>query len=122
MGWGGGAAEVVANAEGTAALLDSVRVQLVPDEALEPLQSVASVTVRNATLFVEVYDADVGERRPEPLTSRLTLPTQSLKHVESAINKANLPGISPQRHDDRTLKIPIARCVPLFRPRRVTQS
>lgn len=34
---------------------------------------------------------------------------QTLKHVESAIHSANLPGISPQRNSSRILRIPISR-------------
>ena len=39
----------------------------------------------------------------------LYIPSQTLKHVESAIHAANLPGISPQKHSSRTLRIPISR-------------
>ncbi|KAI5452350.1 hypothetical protein NCC49_000911 [Naganishia albida] len=75
----------------TPALLDPVRVQLPDYDAAEPLQSVASVTVKQGALWVEVYDPD------------------TLKHVESAIHAANLPGISPQKDSSRTLRIPISR-------------
>ncbi|KAJ9127529.1 hypothetical protein QFC24_000938 [Naganishia onofrii] len=75
----------------TPALLDPVRVQLPEYDTAEPLQSVASVTVKQGALWVEVYDPD------------------TLKHVESAIHAANLPGISPQKHSSRTLRIPISR-------------
>lgn len=34
---------------------------------------------------------------------------KTLKHVESAIHSANLPGISPQKDSSRTLRIPISR-------------
>jgi len=34
------------------------------------------------------------------------------KHVESAIHKANLPGITPQKMGANTLKIPVPRQVP----------
>ncbi|KAJ9092003.1 hypothetical protein QFC19_008871 [Naganishia cerealis] len=73
------------------ALLDPVRVQLPDYDAPESLQSVAGVTVKQGALWVEVYDPD------------------TLKPVESAIFAANLPGISPQKHDSRTLRIPISR-------------
>ncbi|KAJ9104384.1 hypothetical protein QFC20_004520 [Naganishia adeliensis] len=75
----------------TPALLDPVRVQLPDYDTAEPLQSVASVTVKQGALWVEVYDPD------------------TLKHVESAIHSANLPGISPQKDSSRTLRIPISR-------------
>lgn len=40
---------------------------------------------------------------------KLWLREQTLKHVESAIHSANLPGISPQKHSSRILRIPISR-------------
>lgn len=75
----------------TPALLDSVRVSLPDYPSAEPLVNVASVTVNKNALWVEVYDE------------------ASLKFVDSAINKANLPGISPVKHDNLTLRIPVAR-------------
>lgn len=41
------------------ALLDSVKV-LIPDAGSVNLQSVASVTVKGSTLYVEVFDSDVS--------------------------------------------------------------
>lgn len=46
------------------ALLDPVRVQLPDYDTAEPLQSVASVTVKQGALWVEVYDPDVSSTRP----------------------------------------------------------
>jgi hypothetical protein len=40
------------------ALLDSVKVTI-PDQGTIPLNAVASVTVKQNTLFVEVWDTDV---------------------------------------------------------------
>jgi hypothetical protein len=40
------------------ALLDSVKVTI-PDQGTIPLNAVASVTVKQSTLFVEVWDTDV---------------------------------------------------------------
>lgn len=44
----------------SSALLDSVRVNLPGTTSSEPLQSVAGVTVRQNTLWVEVYDHEVS--------------------------------------------------------------
>lgn len=41
------------------ALLDSVKVMLPDGGGLTSLSSVASITVKGMTLFVEVYDAEV---------------------------------------------------------------
>lgn len=98
---------------GYLALLDPVRVQLPDYDAAEPLQSVASVTVKQGALWVEVYDPDVSRLSPLLLLSiNLSRPHscfKTLKHVESAIHAANLPGISPQKDSSRTLRIPISR-------------
>ncbi|ODN83397.1 hypothetical protein L202_01541 [Cryptococcus amylolentus CBS 6039] len=77
----------------TPAILDSVRVTIPDTPGTVHLNSLASVTVKGNTLFVEVWDS------------------ASLKQVESAIHGANLPGISPQRMGGTTLKIPVARSV-----------
>jgi ribosome recycling factor len=42
-----------------AAMLDSVKVTL-PDQGTIPLNAVASVTIKQNTLFVEVWDTDVS--------------------------------------------------------------
>ncbi|TXT07144.1 hypothetical protein VHUM_03314 [Vanrija humicola] len=71
------------------AVLDSIKVTL-PDQGGVPLNQVASVTVRSNALFVDVWEPS------------------ALKHVESAINKANLPGLSPMR-DGAGIKIPVPK-------------
>lgn len=73
------------------ALLDNVRVQLPDEPSASPLNSIASVTVKQNTIFVEVWDTD------------------AMKHVESALHKANIPGISPQKIDQTTIKMPVSR-------------
>lgn len=50
------------------ALLDPVRVQLPDYDTAEPLQFVASVTVKQGALWVEVYDPDVSSLRPPSLS------------------------------------------------------
>jgi ribosome recycling factor len=101
------------------ALLDTVKVTL-PDAGTSPLNAVASVTVRQMTLYVEVFDTDVrlvtfsSECPDGPCLNtryKMLIPEKTMKHVESAINKANLPGLSPQRIDARSLKIPVSRYV-----------
>ena len=40
-----------------------------------------------------------------------------MKHVERAIYEAKLPNLVPQRHDERTIKIPVPKYVfPRFSP------
>lgn len=73
------------------ALLDSIRVQLPGDDSSQSLESVASITTKQGALWVQVWDSD------------------ALKAVESALHKANLPGMSPQKFDASTLKIPVSR-------------
>lgn len=73
----------------TPALLDSVKV-LQPDGASVSLKSIASITVRQHALFVEVWDPTL------------------FKAVDSAVNKANIPGLSPQR-EGNALNIPVSR-------------
>ncbi|WVQ98896.1 hypothetical protein IAU59_006027 [Kwoniella sp. CBS 9459] len=75
----------------TPALLDSVRVDVPGSSAQCHLNTVASITTKGNALFVEVWDTD------------------STKNVESAIHRANLPGMSPQKTGANTLKIPVAR-------------
>lgn len=41
-----------------------------------------------------------------PFLRRLTW-SQYLKHIEKAIYTAELPGMTPHKVDDRTLKIPV---------------
>ena len=75
----------------TVAILDTVKVQLPDEPSAVTLNSIASVTVKQNTLFIEVWDTD------------------GMKHVESALHKANLPGLSPQKVNQSTLKIPVTR-------------
>ncbi|WVR05407.1 hypothetical protein IAU60_002422 [Kwoniella sp. DSM 27419] len=75
----------------TPALLDSVRVDSPDGQGQCHLNTVASITVKGNALYVEVWDSD------------------STKFVESAIHRANLPGISPQKTGANSLKIPVAR-------------
>ncbi|OCF36434.1 ribosome recycling factor [Kwoniella heveanensis BCC8398] len=75
----------------TPALLDSVRVEIPGTKDQCHLNTLASITMKGNALFVEVWDSD------------------STKHVESAIHRANLPGMSPQKTGANTLKIPVAR-------------
>ncbi|KAL1405479.1 hypothetical protein Q8F55_009111 [Vanrija albida] len=71
------------------AVLDTIKVVL-PDQGGVPLNQLASVTVKQNTLYVDVWEPS------------------ALKHVESAINKANLPGLSPMR-DGTSIKIPVPK-------------
>ncbi|GMK59021.1 hypothetical protein CspeluHIS016_0700360 [Cutaneotrichosporon spelunceum] len=70
------------------AILDTIKVKT--DAGSVALKSVASVTAKQNTLFVDVWDADVA------------------KAVASAIHSANLPGMSPQQ-DGHTIRIPVSR-------------
>lgn len=72
----------------TIAILDNIKV--LTDSGSVPLKSVASVTVKQNTLLVEVWDTDMA------------------KPVSSAIHSANLPGMSPQQ-DGASIRIPVAR-------------
>ena len=47
---------------------------------------------------------------------------QVIKHVESAIYQANIPGMTPQRVDNQTLKIPVSRSVRRSHPPTVRSS
>ena len=53
-------------------------------------------------------DSTSPERRRADLALSPLL-VQSLKHIDSAIQKANLPGISPIKHDKLSLRIPVSR-------------
>ncbi|ORX33728.1 ribosome recycling factor domain-containing protein [Kockovaella imperatae] len=72
-------------------LLDNVRVTTSESEGSHHLNTVASVTVRQGALWVDVWDST------------------SMKGVESAIKAANLPGVSPLRMSETSLKIPVSR-------------
>jgi len=87
--------ETRASGRVTTALLAPVRVVL-PGHGEEGkgvrLEEIATVGVKEgATLLVTVFDE------------------HSLKHVEEAIYNAKLPGITPQRVDSRTIKIPVPK-------------
>ncbi|KAI0047737.1 ribosome recycling factor [Auriscalpium vulgare] len=79
----------------TPQLLSPVRVTLTSEEAGETkvrLEEVATVGVRDGSvLVVTVFDTD------------------NLKEVEDALYEAKLPGVVPQRLDERTIKIPIPK-------------
>ncbi|BEI81986.1 hypothetical protein CcaverHIS002_0211460 [Cutaneotrichosporon cavernicola] len=70
------------------AILDNIKVTT--DSGTVSLKSVASVTAKQNTLFVDVWDADTA------------------KAVSSAIHSANLPGMSPQQ-DGNSIRIPVSR-------------
>ncbi|KAL7424130.1 hypothetical protein Q5752_001715 [Cryptotrichosporon argae] len=74
----------------TPALLDPVKVTLPDQPGLVPLNAVASVTVKGGALIVEVWDKAAE------------------KHVEAALYKANLPGLSIQR-DAGAIRIPVTK-------------
>lgn len=71
------------------AVLDTVKVAI-PDQGSQPLKAVAAITVTKGGLLVEAWDST------------------TVKHVESALHKANLPGMSPQRDGDR-IRLPVAK-------------
>ncbi|CAK9785718.1 ribosome recycling factor [Cutaneotrichosporon oleaginosum] len=70
------------------AILDNIKVTT--DTGSVPLKSVASITAKQNTLIVDVWDADAA------------------KAVSSAIHSANLPGMSPQQ-DGTSIRIPVSR-------------
>ncbi|KAG6837455.1 hypothetical protein H0H93_008998 [Arthromyces matolae] len=74
----------------TPALLSPVRVKL--HDAEMRLEEVATVGVREgSTLIVTPFQED------------------TLKYIEQAIYDAKLPGVTPQRQDSRTIRIPIPK-------------
>ncbi|KAJ7275099.1 ribosome recycling factor domain-containing protein [Mycena rebaudengoi] len=76
----------------TPAVLDSVRVVLPDGDREYRLEEVATVGVRDgATLLITLFDED------------------TMKHVEQGLYNSKLPNIVPQRHDNRTIKIPIPK-------------
>ncbi|BEJ12684.1 hypothetical protein CspHIS471_0211440 [Cutaneotrichosporon sp. HIS471] len=70
------------------AILDNIKITT--DSGTVSLKSVASVTAKQNTLFVDVWDAETA------------------KAVSSAIHSANLPGMSPQQ-DGNSIRIPVSR-------------
>lgn len=82
-----------------------------PDQGTIPLTAVASVTIKQGTLYVEVWDTDVSHTLSAGRQwSSLTY--QAMKHVESALHKSNLPGLTPQKMGANTFKLPVPRSVP----------
>ncbi|KAE9398037.1 ribosome recycling factor [Gymnopus androsaceus JB14] len=85
-------AETRASGRVTPALLSPVRVKLPKTEQSFRLEEISTVGVRNGSeLVVTVFEEE------------------SLKHVERALYDAKLPNITPQKLDNRTLKIPIPK-------------
>ncbi|RDX54660.1 ribosome recycling factor [Lentinus brumalis] len=85
------ALETRATGRVTPALLSPVRVML-PNASGVRLEDIATVGVKEGTtLLVTVFEE------------------HSLKYVEQAIYEAKLPGITPQRVDSRTIKVPIPK-------------
>ncbi|KAF8633885.1 hypothetical protein AX15_001191 [Amanita polypyramis BW_CC] len=86
------AAESRASGRVTPALLKPVKVQMAGMDSTVDLEQVATVGVRDGTiLMVTVFDDHM------------------VKQVEQAIYEAKIPHVVPQRHDGRTIKIPIPR-------------
>ncbi|THV07066.1 ribosome recycling factor [Dendrothele bispora CBS 962.96] len=84
--------ETRASGRVTPALLAPVRVKLPDADQLFRLDEVATVGIKDGSLLlVTVFEEG------------------SLKHVERAIYEAKLPNITPQKHDNRTLKIPVPK-------------
>ncbi|KAJ7151049.1 ribosome recycling factor domain-containing protein [Mycena filopes] len=76
----------------TPAVLDPVRVKLPDVEKELRLDEVATVGVRDGTtLLITIFEED------------------TMKHVEKALYDSHLPNIVPQKHDSRTIKIPIPK-------------
>ncbi|KIP09917.1 hypothetical protein PHLGIDRAFT_66624 [Phlebiopsis gigantea 11061_1 CR5-6] len=76
----------------TPGMLAPVRVALPGQDAKVKLEEVATVGVRDGTtLVVTVFEE------------------QTLKAVEQAIYDAKLPGVIPQKTDQRTIKVPIPK-------------
>ncbi|KAJ7232979.1 ribosome recycling factor domain-containing protein, partial [Mycena haematopus] len=76
----------------TPAVLDSVRVKLPNGDREFRLEEVATVGVRDgSTLLITIFEED------------------TMKHVEKALYDSKLPNIIPQKHDSRTIKIPIPK-------------
>ncbi|KAJ7136082.1 ribosome recycling factor domain-containing protein [Mycena epipterygia] len=76
----------------TPAVLDPVRVKLPDTDREFRLDEVATVGVRDgSTLLITIFEED------------------TMKHVEKGLYDSNLPNIVPQKHDSRTIKIPIPK-------------
>ncbi|KAJ4468753.1 ribosome recycling factor domain-containing protein [Lentinula aciculospora] len=85
--------ETRANGRVTPSLLSSVRVKFPKNDHAFKLEEISTVGIRNASeLIITVFEEE------------------SLKHVERALYDAKLPGLSSfQKHDNRTLKIPVPK-------------
>ncbi|KAJ7484681.1 ribosome recycling factor domain-containing protein [Mycena latifolia] len=76
----------------TPAVLDPVRVRLPDSDREFRLDEVATVGVRDgSTLLITIFEED------------------TMKHVEKGLYDSKLPNIVPQKHDNRTIKIPIPK-------------
>ncbi|KAJ7660051.1 ribosome recycling factor domain-containing protein [Mycena rosella] len=76
----------------TPAVLDPVRVKLPDSDREFRLDEVATVGVRDgSTLLITIFEED------------------TMKHVEKGLYDSKLPNIIPQKHDSRTIKIPIPK-------------
>ncbi|KAF9071903.1 ribosome recycling factor domain-containing protein [Rhodocollybia butyracea] len=84
--------ETRASGRVTPALLSSVRVQFPKEDQLFKLEEISTVGVRNGSeLIITVFEEE------------------SLKHVERALYDAKLPNITPQKMDNRALRIPVPK-------------
>jgi len=84
--------EARASGRVTPALLSSVRVRLPDSNTDMRLEEVATVGVRDgSTLIITIFEED------------------TMKLVQQALYDSKLPNIVPQRHDSRTIKIPIPK-------------
>ncbi|KAJ7851706.1 ribosome recycling factor domain-containing protein [Mycena leptocephala] len=76
----------------TAAVLDPVRVKLPNSDKELRLEEVATVGVRDgSTLLITIFDEN------------------TMKQVEKGLYDSKIPNIVPQKHDSRTIKIPIPK-------------
>ncbi|KDQ08753.1 hypothetical protein BOTBODRAFT_37615 [Botryobasidium botryosum FD-172 SS1] len=76
----------------TPAYLDPVRVVAYKDAPPVKLQEIATIGVKEgSTLVVTVFEESM------------------LKEVERALHGANIPGVHPQKVDERTLRIPVPK-------------
>lgn len=64
--------------------------KVITPEGSVSLKSIASITIKNHALHVEAWDPEL------------------FKPVEMAVNKANIPGLSPQR-EGNALHIPVSK-------------
>ncbi|KZT68887.1 ribosome recycling factor [Daedalea quercina L-15889] len=101
--------ELRASGRVTPALLSPVRVAIPEtkggDGRAHRIEELATVGVREGTtLLVTVFDE------------------HTLKHIESAIFDAKLPGVVPQRIDSRTLKVPMPKATVETRNAMVTAA